>query len=69
MMRHMPKEDWRTELCKRCGQAPRADSLKYCQACAETLALRGLLAPLPAKDAEEAHAAPDPELTPADKAP
>jgi len=68
MMHRVPKQDWTSELCKRCGKPPRADATGYCQDCADTLALRGLLVPLPGQHAGEALADTDPVTTPDDKA-
>lgn len=45
MMRRMPKKEWITEPCRRCGKTPRFDFEGYCMDCAEDLALRGLIAP------------------------
>jgi len=68
MMRRMPKEEGPQELCKRCGKTPRADAMNYCRDCADTLALRGLLIPLPGQDAGEAYAETEQETTPDDEA-
>src|SRR5262249_6887119 len=64
MMRSMPTKDCSTEPCRRCGKTPRADALGYCRDCADTLALRGLLVPLPAKYAGEAQAEVETEPAP-----
>jgi len=69
MMSRMPKQDSTLELCRRCGKTPRADSTGYCSDCADTLALRGLLVPLPGQHAGEAPAETDPATTTDDKAP
>jgi hypothetical protein len=61
MMRRMHQQTWTTAPCKRCGKTPRTDYDGYCLDCADTLALRGLLAPLPGQNAGEALA--DPETT------
>jgi toxin ParE1/3/4 len=65
----MPKKDWTSEFCKRCGKTPRADAAVYCTDCADTLALRGLLIPLPGQPAGEASAETDTGRTSHDKAP
>jgi len=69
MMRGMPKSEGGTEPCQRCDQAPRADSLRYCRDCADTLALRGLLVPQPGLPADEAHTGTNPNRPLDDKAP
>ena len=69
MMSRMPKKEWITEPCRRCGKTPRADAMGFCRDCADTLALRGLLVPLPGQHSGEAPAETDPETTTDDKAP
>jgi hypothetical protein len=67
-MHRMSKEEGTQDLCKRCGKTPRADVTGYCRDCADTLALRGLLVPLPEKYAGEAPAEIEPETMPDDEA-
>jgi len=69
MMRGMPKSEGGTEPCQRCGHAPRADALRYCRDCADTLALRGLFVPPPGLPADEAHTDTNPNRPLDDKAP
>jgi len=56
MMRLMPKKEWITEPCRRCGKTPRYDYNGYCMDCAEDLALRGLMAPPSGQSSAEAQA-------------
>jgi len=69
MMYYMLTNEWSPELCKRCGKTPCADATGYCRDCADTLAWRGLLAPLPGQHAGEAAAEAEPESRPDDEAP
>src|SRR5215813_15488592 len=63
MMRLMPKKEWITEPCRRCGKTPRYDYDGYCMDCAEDLALRGLVAPPSGQSAGGAAAELDRERT------
>ena len=63
MMHHMPKKEWITEPCRRCGKTPRYDYDGYCMDCAEDLALRGLVAPPSGQSAGGAAAELDRERT------
>lgn len=69
MISGMPTKEGVTELCKRCGKTPRSHYAGYCADCADTLELRGLLAPLPGQSADEAQADRDTESMTDDKGP
>jgi hypothetical protein len=69
MMPRMPKHDWPLELCTRCGKTPRADATGYCWDCADTLALHGLMVPLPGQHADKAAAEAEPESRADDETP
>lgn len=69
MIHRMPKNEGVMEPCRRCGKIPRADAMDYCWDCADTLALRGLLVPLPEKYVGEAPAEAEPDPPPEDEVP
>jgi hypothetical protein len=68
-MSRMPKKEWITEPCRRCGKTPRYDYDSYCMDCTDDLALRGLRAPRPDLEADLSQADPAPKRTPGEKAP